>query len=174
MRGGMKLQGRKVGIAKPAPAPHTPAVASGTSVLPAHVLMPCLTPSSPASTRLPTGPGQPGMGCGVGGAVFCFTPRRQAGISHLPCSNQSPLLEAGLFGFSLALFWADFPEQLGVDSAHRQSALTFKSLMLGANISVFQPIPLPWACTPPPVPGPAPLAPPASCSLLPGKTQKPD
>lgn len=73
-RGGMKLQGRKVGIAKPAPAPYTPAVASGTSVLPAHVLMPCLIPSSPASTRLPTGPGQPETGCGVGGSVLFYSP----------------------------------------------------------------------------------------------------
>lgn len=56
---------------------------------------------------------------------LCLMLSQQAGVSHLPCSHQPPLPEAGFFSFSLALFWADFPERLGVGST-----LTSKSAFL--------------------------------------------
>ena len=107
MGGGMRLKGRKVGPAKPS-QPHPPAVASRPSVPPAHSTLRHAHPQLPgehqaaqrvrwAWTRL------------EGGAVLYLTPSQQAGISHLPCSNQSLLPEAGFFGFFSCLVLGRLP-----------------------------------------------------------------
>lgn len=91
---------------------------------------------------------------------LCLMLSQQAGVSHLPCSHQPPLPEAGFFSFSLALFWADFPERLSVGST-----LTSKSAFLPDSQSPHPFLGLVIHPPPPPTPTEPAAGSPAYCSL---------
>lgn len=122
---------------------------------------PCVSPSA----RCPRGPFRPGL---VGRPL----PHAQPAGWGLPPTRppQPPLPEAGRLSLSLAPFWADFPERLGVGST-----LTPKSALLPDSQSP-RPL-LGFTIHPPPYPHPRqsqqPAALPTACSLLPGRPWRP-